>query len=724
MRVLEDMNLCYGCHACYNACPVNAISMQENEEGFLMPIINTTLCIHCGKCEKVCPINSATFLNNTTPTVIASMSSDEIRANSSSGGAFPLIAKYVLKNNGVVCGSALNKNYDAEHIIIEKEEELPILQKSKYVQSRIGKTYTQLKQFLDEGRLVFFSGTPCQVAGLYSFLGNGVRPSNLITADLLCHGTPSPKAWQIYLEEICDKKSIKSLEFRTKKYDGWNASYDLRIVMEDDNELIIPQAENPYIKAFLDKRINRNSCSHCQFSRCPRQGDFTLGDFWGVNNYDRSLNDNKGTSLIFINNVKAKTLFSKLESSNDIVQCTEVPLSATVWRNPHIYRFPMANPDRDSYLNALMDTHSYNDAEKARKMKPYDLGIVSWFYATNYGAVLTSFALSKVISDLGYTSMLIDIPKQFWPSSKHLRNPLLFSKRFIYKHCNVSSSFDLTSKEDIGRLNRSCKAFAVASDQLWKWDKIKSAPDFFFLGFASENKKRFSFSTSFGGNRFACTNEDELNHVKELLSKFSGISVREKNGVTICKNSFDMNAQFVLDPVFLCKKEHYDKIATASKVKGQKYITAYMLSYSQEKEDILREISKLMQREIILIPDATKGENSEWAMPMTTNLEIEDFVYYIKNSDLVITDSFHAVCFSIIFSTPFVATTEGRGGKDRFTSLLEMINMSYRLLPEFKQIFKRQELLYDHPDFSNAHKILYAESVKSINWLLSMLENK
>lgn len=722
MRVLEDMNKCYGCHACYNACPVKAISMQENEEGFLVPIINTAMCIQCGKCKKVCPVNNATYPNDNNPTIKAVMATDEIRTVSSSGGAFQLIADYVINLNGVVCGCALDKNFEAEHVIIEKKEELIRLQKSKYVQSRIGNTYSEIKAFLDNGRLVFFTGTPCQVAGLYTYLGQRVRPTNLITADLLCHGTPSPKAWRIYLSQFAGKP-IKDIEFRTKKNGGWKPAYDMNIIYSDETEKIIVKEDCMYTKAFLSNNISRKSCSQCQFSRCPRQGDFSLGDFWGAKAYDSTLNDNMGTSIMFLNNEKAKKVFENIDKT-DMIRSADVALDIVAKKNPHTYRFPKANPDRNSFMQALMKTNSFEEAQKAQKMQKYDLGIVSWFYALNYGAVLTSFAITKLITDLGYTSMLIDIPNQFWANSKHLRNPLLMSKRFIYKYCNVSSSFDLTSETDMGRLNRSCKAFAVASDQLWRWDKIKSAPDFFFLGFADENKKRFSFATSFGGKKFDCDDEEVLNNIKEHLKKFSGISVREKNGVTICKNTFGMNAQFVLDPVFLCNKEHYDKLAEHSKVKGKKFITAYMLSYSKEKEDTLKEIARIMQRELVLIPDAGKGKKAEWNMPMITDLEIEDFVYYMKYSDLVITDSFHAVCFSIIFGTPFVATTEGRAGKDRFTSLLEMTEMMDRLLPDFKQILNKREMLFDHPDFSYAHKKLYSESIKSINWLLSMLESK
>lgn len=542
MQVLEDMSKCYGCHACYNICPVNAISMQENEEGFLMPVINTAMCVQCGKCREVCPVLNTNYKNDITPKVMAVMALDEIRSSSSSGGGFTLLANYVLNNNGVVCGSSLNKNLDAEHIIIRTEEQLDLLRKSKYVQSRIGNAYNEVKKYLQNEQMVLFVGTPCQVAGLYSFLGSKFNTKNLITADLLCHGVPSPRAWKIFLEQLNTDSPIVDAEFRTKKDRMWKPSHDIRLILADGKDIIIPQEECVYTKAFVGSLINRRSCGQCQFSRCPRQGDFTLGDFWGAKSYDKTLNDGKGTTALFINNDRAKKIFNELDSST-LVRTEEIPLEVVVRKNSTTYRFPRENPDRTSYIKTLMETKSFADAEINRKMEPYDVGIVSWFYATNYGAVLTGYALTKALADLGYSSMLVDIPKQFWKNSTYLRNPLTFSKRFIYKYCNVSSNVDLESEADMARLNRSCKSFAVASDQLWRWDKIKSIPEFFFLGFARDNKKRFSYSTSFGGGRFACDDEQQLAHVKEMLEKFAGVSVREKNGVKICKNTFGIDAE-------------------------------------------------------------------------------------------------------------------------------------------------------------------------------------
>lgn len=722
MNIIEDMTKCYGCGSCFNICPQNAIEMRENEEGFLFPKVDFYKCIDCGMCRKSCPRLNPAYFNSEHPDSYALMADDKIREKSSSGGAFTILAKYVFAKGGVVCGSALNENFEASHIIIDDEKDIDLLRKSKYIQSSIGSVYSCIKEYLNNGRWVLFTGTPCQVAGLYAFLGK--KYDNLLTADVICHGTPSPKVWRKYLSNISDGKKISHVDFR---YKGENNNLDnsnLKIEFADGTKKILLHKDFQFIKEFEQRKISRNSCSECQFARFPRQGDFTIGDFWGAKIYNPELYDSKGFSLVLLNNENSVNLWNTIrEEFGDIIN-NSIPVTAEVIskKNPQLYHYPEATPKRKNFIKNYLETGDFEKAENMTSNSTYDIGIVSWFFATNYGAVLTSFALTRFLDDIGYTSTLIDIPNQFWSDSKHLRNPMLFSKRFIYKYCNVTAQFDIKNENDMKKLNRRCRSFAVASDQLWRWDKIKNCYEFFFLNFANENKKKFSYSTSFGGRTFSCDDPDKMQNVKNMLHSFAGVSVREKNGVNICKKTFDIDAVQVLDPVFLCDRKHYDCLAAHSKVKGKRFVVAYMLAYSEEKDRVLREYAKMLDCEIILIPDATKGQKAEWSMKMTTDIEIEDFIYYIKNSKLVITDSFHAVCFSIIYGVNFIATSEGRAGKDRFTSILELTGIKGRLLPEFKEILSKPELITDDIDFSKAHKLLNREKIKSLNWIINTME--
>lgn len=222
--ILKKKNLlCTGCGACVNICPENAISYKENieEDGSLIAQINQEKCVDCGLCRSVCPqLNTSLNDNWKDPECYAVMADDDIRTRSSSGGAFTILSNYVLEQNGVVCGAAWGEEFEVHHIIVTKKSELPLLRRSKYVQSRIEYVYRELKKYLECGKKVLFVGCPCQVAGLKSYLK--AKYQNLITVDLYCNYTPSPVVMRKYLEESYGKENIDSVEFRIKD-EGWIA---------------------------------------------------------------------------------------------------------------------------------------------------------------------------------------------------------------------------------------------------------------------------------------------------------------------------------------------------------------------------------------------------------------------------------------------------------------------------------------------------------------------
>ena len=218
-------NQCTGCGACYNKCPVNAIVMKPDAEGFSFPSINSEQCIHCGLCLKTCPVFETKYENNPEPKCYAVMANDEIRKNSSSGGVFTLLAEWVLRQGGVVCGAAYSQDcYSVQQIIITKEEDCHKLRGSKYVQSENGEIYKKVKAYLDNGTPVLFTGTPCQVAAVKAYLEKPYE--KLYTLDLVCHGVPSPGVYQKFIEEQEKKYGSKAIQvtFRDKQFGGWNHS--------------------------------------------------------------------------------------------------------------------------------------------------------------------------------------------------------------------------------------------------------------------------------------------------------------------------------------------------------------------------------------------------------------------------------------------------------------------------------------------------------------------
>ena len=300
---------CCGCGACANKCPVKAISMRENEEGFLAPAIDENLCTDCGLCAKACPALNVRYENTTEPECYAAMAEDEIRMKSSSGGIFSLLAEHIIDKGGYICGAAFNKDWSVSHIIIDNKQDLAKLRGSKYVQSDIENCYRETKKLLDAGKEVLFSGCPCQIAGLYSFLGKKYK--QLITIDLVCHGTPSRKVWRKYLEENFDISKITKIDFRDKSFFGWATTMNIYF-KNKTTEYHKDAQSDPYFKGFIPCLLSNKHCGKCFYTKLPRQGDISLADWWGIDNFQKGLNDNKGTSQILINSDKGKKLYSNI----------------------------------------------------------------------------------------------------------------------------------------------------------------------------------------------------------------------------------------------------------------------------------------------------------------------------------------------------------------------------------------------------------------------------
>lgn len=360
MLKLKDKKDCTGCSACYSICPTKAIAMQEDNEGFVYPVIDETKCIKCGLCKKICPcINNKDNNNLKEPTMLAAWSLDfQNKETSSSGGCFYELAKYVIKQGGLVVGAGFDKGLNIVHKIVDNMDNLFELKGSKYVQSRIGDCYINVKENLDKDKIVLFVGTPCQVAGLYAFLKNK-QYNNLYTADLICHGVPSTKVYRKYLEELSNKYKSNpiSLTFRDKS-NGWK-KYKVKISF-NNSTYIKNASEDIYMRAFLSNICLRPSCYECKFSKLPRVADITLGDFWGVKNVDNSLDDDTGTSELVINSEKGKELLSKIEKN---VFVKEVELQDGIKYNPCLVGSVTKPKNREQFFIDL-DKNSLSKLEK------------------------------------------------------------------------------------------------------------------------------------------------------------------------------------------------------------------------------------------------------------------------------------------------------------------------------------------------------------------------
>ena len=363
MKILDNKKLCSGCGACCNICPKQCISMDADKEGFLYPVIDNTKCIGCGKCRKICPVNNV-YHGNSEGTAYACINlSDTVREQSSSGGVFTLLAEYIINNSGVVFGAAFDDNKSICHIMVDNKNDLSKLRGSKYIQSRIGNTYRQVKEQLINNQMVLFSGTPCQISGLKAFLGKEYE--NLYLQDLICHGVPSAKVWDTYLKYMEIKNSAKiinnNISFRNKA-NGW---YKFSIAIPMDNKLYKCECrDDPFMKSFLNDICLRESCYCCHSKSLERQSDITLADFWGIDKIDMGMFDDNGTSLVFVNSEKGKRLFDEI---SDYMKIKEVDIHEAVKYNPSSKQSVRRPKVRNKFIKVINERNFEKTVNKCTK---------------------------------------------------------------------------------------------------------------------------------------------------------------------------------------------------------------------------------------------------------------------------------------------------------------------------------------------------------------------
>ena len=323
--LFDSKDKCCACGACANACPVQAISMVEDEYGYEYPEIDNDKCIKCGRCGKVCQYKTKVKTSRTSATYAAAAKKEDILMSTASGGLFTTIAIEFIKNGGVAYGASMydaNQNISPQHIRAESLDELELLKGSKYVQSSIGDILKSVKNDLDSGRRVLFSGTPCQVAGLRLFLGK--EYDNLFLIDIICHGVPSKKFFLDFINNQGKKMdgTISKFIFRDKaKGQGQTARLTIK-TQNNTRDFITNGKLLSYFGLFLKQETYRDSCYKCLHTSADRNGDITLGDYWGIyiehgSEVEKAnLSNTKGISCVLVNTDKGRKLLDDI--SGDI----------------------------------------------------------------------------------------------------------------------------------------------------------------------------------------------------------------------------------------------------------------------------------------------------------------------------------------------------------------------------------------------------------------------
>ena len=344
LPVLADHGTCTGCTACASGCPKDAIAMERDKEGFAYPVIDPGKCVRCGHCTAVCPVLHERNSMHLPAAFAAWNRDDQIRKDSTSGGVFTALAEYVLEGGGVVCGAAMDGKQHLRHIACFRKEDLWRLRGAKYVQSDLGDIFREIREAL-KTRQVLFSGTPCQVDGLYRFLGD--RPENLTTCDLVCHGVPSPGVWEDMVRSIEQRKGkgLQAVRFRNK-VTGWKDSH-FTTVYDDGTVDTAPLFSTEYGRAFGRALFLRPSCHCCAYTNLNRPGDFTLGDFWGLRPDELPEQQEKGVSLLLVNTAHGSHIFDQLPLSRQAF-----PVERAVAGNPRLAS-PIQQPaDRAAFFAA------------------------------------------------------------------------------------------------------------------------------------------------------------------------------------------------------------------------------------------------------------------------------------------------------------------------------------------------------------------------------------
>ena len=752
--IKPDIN-CTGCGACYSACPQQAISMVPDEEGFLVPKIIAEKCLECGKCDAVCPLNHQNTERKPIAVYAAKHSNEETRLFSSSGGMFSALAEKIIAENGVVFGAKFDENMKVVHGFTETIEGLADFRGSKYVQSNIGNSYIDAKSFLDSGRQVLFTGTPCQIAGLKSFLQKDYE--NLLTVDLICHGVPSPLIWKKYLESVLEKYkySVPDLKitkafFREKK-ESWEqfnfAIHAFSSHLSREFEIISENfCKNTFMQFFLSNQCLRHTCYSCRFKSFKSGSDITIGDFWGIKNVMPDFFDRNGNSLVLLNSEKGHSFFNTITS----IISNETIYETTLKHNPMTERSMEKPKERADFFKNL----NFSCSIPIQPPLPLKIGILT-LQGFNYGCVFQTYALMETLKSLGYKPILlsrkkvksskIQVSLQIKAYIKQLARKALFLKGdnqtyawikqvqkehkknrqtyknlsqkftpFIEKNISKNATYPLDSLEfdnnffELKKQSKNLDVVIVGSDQVWRIRQTPSDIGENFCNFLKNSQtKRFAYAASFGTNDWEYTKE-ETYICSKLLREFIVVSVRESDGVNKCLKYFNRQAVHVLDPVFLLNKKSYTSRLLDDADTPKDLVFNYFLSDSTEKRNMSKFILKFF------------GKNESWIS--TSNFaqfqSPEVWLANFKNSVFVFTDSFHGCAFSIIFNKPFVVFMNNKNDP-RILSVLNTFNLTNRLITSATEL--TEEKILAPIDWKKVNIILELEREKSLNFLRNSL---
>lgn len=739
MPNLPTIEHCFGCSACVDACAKKAIQLVEDANGFYVPHVQKDLCVECGSCEKKCP----SLQQNDVPRnsldeqqLYAAWSTDEdIIQHSASGGVFAQVATEFLdgKPERIVYGATLLDDSTVKHIAVENSKDIYLLQNAKYQQSNATGIYQHVKKSLQAGKEVLFSGTPCQIAALYTFLGQK-RDNNLYTMEVICHGVPTNYLAQVALQL---NHAQKIVAYRTKSQ-GWAKGNRTKYMGTNGEIVEMPRYRLDFhFRAYLSFHWLRTSCSTCPFAQIERVADITMGDFWGGNK--RKYHNFMGLSVITINNEKGRKLIEQTKR----LQLKRTTYLEALGHNQNLY-MPTTQASKGANMIAAIKQMSlpcqkiilqqgfsnkwlfgmgqvietiYNKVAQRSlrktmknkintivsqvKQKQPKVGILTTYFAANFGAMLQPYALKRVLELQGYDVEFIRYKQQaVYESHKAFSIQRIFAKGIAAaignllalpfamvqdKRMQAFKRMYLQTPDDfVDTIPQDKDYYLFGSDQIWNPINTNGFDDIYFGAFPTkEDAKKIAYAAS-----GECIEETEENakYLTDKLQNFDAIGVREeslKHKLQRLTHRQDM--QVVVDPTLLADKTILDELPEKNVMKSEKYVFFYQLRQSVAFLPKIHAFARQKGCKLLVISSTPKKDCLTYAMKYrdVTYLPaagMEEFLGAIRHADYVFTPSFHGNVFAIVYNRPLFSLVLKDKLNNRAHDLLVTLGMENRLV--------------------------------------------
>ena len=584
----------------------------------------------------------------------AAQASDAIRGESSSGGAFTIFASEILSRGGAVCGAVLDREMNCFYRVVTDEAGLSALRGSKYVKAKLTVDFlAEMRAVLGAGRPLLFAGTPCQVAAVKRIFRK--ESANLHLIDLVCNGAPRIDLFHRYLDDNWGRSNVAEFEFRSKAR-GWRFGHALvHITLKDGQEIWRDSTEDEYMQAMAAKYSLCDGCFNCPYATSERVGDVTLCDFWHV---EPRWDDGMGTSGIMLNSEKGFAWFCGVRDA--FARVEEFPVAYLAARQPRLRSRLIPRAGIRTFRAVLDEGGSLRQAVEHAKADTFrSVAILNFHWeTTNFGAVLTAYALNHALNGMGYEARNVD----FKPDLPRVAAKPANAGFEGFRRRHLLMTDPVSSIKGLRGLNASYGSFLVGSDQVWNPKLTGWFRDVYWLSFVKTGRRRISVAASFG-----CDPIQEYGRrtLRRLLGAFDAVSVRESSAATAL-GGIGVPVVQVADPVFLLTRDEWMDLVPPRHLSAQMAKPVwYVVNRSGEQ----------------LVMDYLGRQSASFRMQchrLDANISIEDWLDEIAHASLVIADSFHAICFALIFRRPFVAIGVGGGKMERLRGLLEMVGLADR----------------------------------------------